>query len=174
MLVTVLDSLLLLQKEGLVLSHSIEKVAQNRMTGLSFDNRTIKQDEVFVCKGAAFRAEYLDRAIKAGALFYLSETVWREDFPYIRVSDIRLAMAALAKGFYGEDAASLKKIGITGTKGKSTVASFLNAILDDYHVALCGLPTALISSIFVYDGIEKADCPLSPLLPRCGADSRKN
>ena len=121
MLVTVFDSLLLLQKEGLVLSHSIETVEQNRITGLSFDNRTIQPGEVFVCKGAAFRAEYLDLAIKAGALFYVSETVWKEDFPYIRVKDIRLAMASLAKAFYGDDAASLKKIGITGTKGKSTV-----------------------------------------------------
>ena len=161
MLATVFDSLLLLQKEGLVLSHSIGTVEQNRITGLSFDNRTIQPGEVFVCKGAAFRAEYLDLAIKAGALFYVSETVWKEDFPYIRVKDIRLAMASLAKAFYGDDAASLKKIGITGTKGKSTVASFLNAILDDYHVALCGLPTALVSSIFIYDGTVKEDAKLT-------------
>ena len=161
MLFTVFDCLSLLQKEGLVLTHSIETVAQNKIAGLSFDNRTIQQGEVFVCKGAAFRAEYLDLAIKAGAVMYLSEQVWREDVPYIQVSDIRLAMAALAKAFYGEDAALLKKIGITGTKGKSTVASFLNAILDDYHMATSGLPTALISSIFVYDGTVKEDAKLT-------------
>jgi len=161
MLFTVFDCLSLLQKEGLVLTHSIETVAQNKIAGLSFDNRTIQQGEVFVCKGAAFRAEYLDLAIKAGAVMYLSEVVWKEDSSYIQVSDIRLAMASLAKAFFGEDAASLKKIGITGTKGKSTVASFLNAILDDYHIDKCGLPTALISSIFVYDGTEKEDAKLT-------------
>lgn len=161
MLLTVFDCLLYLQKEGLVLTSSIEKVQNESIGGLSFDNRTIKKGEVFVCKGAAFRQEYLDRAIQAGALFYLSETVWKEDFPYIQVNDIRLAMAALAKAYYGEDAASLKKIGITGTKGKSTVASFMNAILDDFHIAECGVPTALISSIFVYDGTIKEEAKLT-------------
>ena len=83
MLLTVSDCLLYLQNEGLVLTSSIEKVQDESIGGLSFDNRTIKKGEVFVCKGAAFRQEYLDRAIQAGALFYLSETVWKEDFPYI-------------------------------------------------------------------------------------------
>lgn len=161
MLLTVLDALSILQKEGLVLAHSTETVAQNKIEGLSFDNRTIQKGEAFVCKGVAFRKEYLDLAIEAGALFYVSETVWKDDFPYIRVSDIRLAMASLAKAFYGKDAAFLKKTGITGTKGKSTVASFLNAILDDYHIATSGLATALISSIFVYDGIVKEDAKLT-------------
>ena len=161
MLLTVFDCLQLLQKEGLVRTCSLDAVVQNKIAGLAFDNRTIKQGEVFVCKGAAFRVEYLELAIKAGALFYVSETVWKDDFPHIQVSDIRLAMAYLAQAFYGESAASLKKIGITGTKGKSTVASFLNAILDDYHLATSGLPTALISSIFVYDGTVKEDAKLT-------------
>lgn len=161
MLVTVFDCLALLRNEGLVLSHMLNQAETSEITGLSFDNRTIKQGEVFVCKGTAFRMQYLDLAIQAGASVYLSETVWKDDFPYIQVSDIRLAMAALAKAFYGEDAQSLRKIGITGTKGKSTVASFLNAILDDYHQAICGVPTALISSILVYDGTVKEDAKLT-------------
>ena len=135
MLLTVSDALSLLKKEGLILTYSIASVAQNPIEGLSFDNRTIQQGEVFVCKGAAFRAEYLDLAIQSGALLYLSETVWREDFPYIRVNDIRLAMALLAEAFYGEDAASLKTIGITGTKGKTTTALMIYHILN-----ACGLP----------------------------------
>jgi len=120
---------------------------------ISFDNRTLRPGSLFVCKGAAFKEEYLRSALEQGALIYMSEQLYNVTAPYILVSDIRLAMSSLAATFFEEGASRVKKIGITGTKGKSTVASFLNTILDDYSLEQYSRKSALISSLRVFDGV---------------------
>ena len=60
------------------------------------DSRAARPDTLFVCKGAAFRREYLLGAIGAGAVAYVSETDYEVDVPCVLVSDIRMALAVLA------------------------------------------------------------------------------
>ena len=51
-----------------------ELEADPRIDWLTFDSRTVREHTAFICKGAAFRPEYLEVAAQNGAVCYISET----------------------------------------------------------------------------------------------------
>ena len=116
---------------------------------ISCDSSDIKEDSMFICKGENFKKEYLEESLKKGAFCYVSEKKYIDNSSYMIVKDIRLAMSLLSE-FYHDSCWNrhLNMIGITGTKGKSTTACFIKAILDDYEKGKCGF----LSGIFTYDG----------------------
>ncbi len=120
---------------------------------VSYDSREVVPGTLFFCKGAHFKGEFLDQAIRQGAIAYISEKSWDVDLPGILVKDLRPVMAPLADLFYGHPSGALKVIGLTGTKGKSSTAYYLKSILD---VHLAGRSeSGIISSIDTYDGVER-------------------
>ena len=68
---------------------------------LTFDSNKVTEGTLFICKGAAFKAEYLEEAIQRGAIAYVSEKQYdtETEVPYFLVNDIRAAMPALAEKF---------------------------------------------------------------------------
>lgn len=126
---------------------------------LTYDSREVVEGTLFICKGAAFKAEYLDAAIRKGAVAYVSEVKYdtEVDVPYFLVDDIRKAMPYLAEKFNNAPWKSLNIVGIGGTKGKSTSAYYMKAIVDDYMEATGGKESAVISSIDIYDGVIKKE-----------------
>lgn len=122
---------------------------------LTYDSKQVTEGTLFICKGAAFKAEYLDEAIEKGAVAYVSEKKFetKKDVPYFLVDDIRKAMPPLAEKFNNAPWKDLTVIGIGGTKGKSTSAYYMKAIVDDYMKAAGGKESAVISSIDIYDGV---------------------
>ncbi|XCP86594.1 UDP-N-acetylmuramoyl-L-alanyl-D-glutamate--2,6-diaminopimelate ligase [Roseburia hominis] len=126
---------------------------------LTYDSREVTEGTLFICKGAAFKAEYLDDAIEKGATAYVSEVKYdtKKDVPYFLVDDIRRAMPPLAEKFNNAPWKDLTVIGIGGTKGKSTSAYYMKAIVDDYMEAVGGKESAVISSIDIYDGVIKKE-----------------
>ncbi len=135
--------------EGVVIDH------------ITFDSRAVKANTLFVCKGMNFKASYLNDAIDHGAVAYLSEQEYAVDIPGIVVEDIRLAMAQLANFFYQSPWQEVAISGITGTKGKTTTAGFVNQILTlDSQEKEQALP-GFISSTFNYDGLEKTPSTLT-------------
>ncbi len=135
-----------------------EKLLRKEIRCLTYDNREVTENALFVCKGAHFKPEYLTDAIAKGALLYVSETVYEEaDAPYVIVSDIRRAMVYLAVVFYNDAPAKLATVGITGTKGKSTTAYYVKSVLDGYLDREC----AILSSIDNYDGVTREESHLT-------------
>ncbi|MDR2354610.1 MAG: UDP-N-acetylmuramoyl-L-alanyl-D-glutamate--2,6-diaminopimelate ligase [Clostridiales Family XIII bacterium] len=129
---------------------------------LCYDSREACKGALFFCKGARFSAEYLLRALAAGAVAYVSETEYAgANAPALIVSDLRAALALLANAYYGEVRRSLKLVGVTGTKGKSTTAFYLKAVLDDMQTARHGMPAAILSSIENYDGLIREESHLT-------------
>ena len=104
-------------------------VARTVVTDVTYDSRAVRPGALFVCKGAAFKPAYLADAVARGAVACLSEHEPDASVPAIVVRDVRRAMAELACAFFGEPSRRLRVVGITGTKGKTTTAYYVDAIL---------------------------------------------
>lgn len=143
----------LLQNEGvLVHADACEKI----INCLSYDNREVSQNTLFFCKGQNFKVEYLLDAAKKGAVAYVSETAYGDcTLPAIIVSDIRRAMSLCAVMHYGSPASRMTTIGLTGTKGKTTVAYFIKASLDRWQKSKGKINSALFSTVATFIGEEK-------------------
>lgn len=121
---------------------------------MSYNSQDIRQDTLFVCKGASFKEEYLAEAIDKGVIFYVSEKQYAVDIPGIIVSDIHIALSELAAMYFGYPGEKLDVIGITGTKGKSTTAYYMKYILEEQAHKVGKKAPAVISSIDTYDGVQ--------------------
>lgn len=118
------------------------------------DSRAAVPGTLFVCKGAAFKRDYLVSAIEAGAIAYVSEVDYDVDVPCLLVDDIRLTLAVLADAAYGHPSGRVRVCAFTGTKGKTTSAYYLKSVLDE-HARRCGQHAAgLFSSIEFDDGVD--------------------
>ena len=119
------------------------------------DSRFVEKDDIYVAiKGHGVDGhKFIPHAIENGASVIVAENA--DHFPYIYdkiiVKDTRKALAQLAKTFYGDPSKNgLKIVGITGTNGKTTVAS----ILYDTCNSL-GIKSGLLSTIFIDNGARK-------------------
>ncbi len=128
-----------------------------RLGGLSDDSRTVAPDGVFVAiRGeAADGHAFIGEAAAQGASLVVCETVPRDArarFPntaFVRVTDARTACAEMAAAWHGDPAAALHLVGVTGTNGKTTVASLVHHLLG-----ALGRPAGLLSTIEARTGDE--------------------
>lgn len=125
------------------------------------DSREVVPGTLFVCKGAAFKRDYLLNAIESGAVCYVSETNYDADIPCLLVTDIRKAMAAIADFAWGHPSGDVNVCAFTGTKGKTTCVYYLKGILDAQAQASGTSPAAMISGVEINDGIERVASKLT-------------
>ena len=124
------------------------EVIQGQLEGdiseLVFDNRKVVENCLFVCiKGAAFDAHSVAGAVAdngAKVLVVEHEVDVRSDVCVVKVADTREALAKLSAAYFDYPADTLKVIGITGTKGKTTTTYMVKSILENagYKVGLIG------------------------------------
>ena len=75
---TLNDYIALLEREGLLTAPVPESLDRRAPVALvSYDSRQVVPGTLFLCKGAHFKAEFLDMAREKGALAYVSETAYR-------------------------------------------------------------------------------------------------
>lgn len=125
------------------------------INAINFDSRKIETNDVFIAiRGAvADGHEYIETAISKGAVAVICDT-----FPeniisgvtYIQVKDTNRALAFVASNYYGNPSANLKLVGITGTNGKTTIASLLYQLFKK-----AGYKVGLLSTVKnVVDDVE--------------------
>ena len=138
-----------------------EEKENTHIDWLTCDSRTVRENTAFICKGAAFRPEYLAAAAQKGANCYISETPIDLEgvaplIPLL-VTDIRKAMAAASAWFFDYEKGRPMLTGITGTKGKTTTVWYLKAMLDEWEKEQGAPETGLISTVENYDGASRCD-----------------
>lgn len=123
--------------------------------GVAIDSRKVKKDYVFVAfKGSKSDGnEYVESAVSNGAQAIVSES-WPDELvegvTYIKVTDCRKVAGVLADNFYNQPSLKLKCIGITGTNGKTSIATLLYNLFKDI-----GCKVGLISTIEILVNEEK-------------------
>lgn len=124
-------------------------------TVLTADSRAVVPGGIFVAvRGVAVDGHrFIAKAIEAGAAVVVLEE-FPADMPagvlFARVADTRAALGRMASRYYGEPSDELRLVGVTGTNGKTTIATLL------YDMArLRGEKAGLISTVAIkIDGEE--------------------
>lgn len=132
-----------------VIQGSVEK----EISALVYDSRKLQEGCLFICiQGANADGHQFAReaAEKRAAAILVSKPIEVEgDITVIRVENTRYAMAFASAAWFGHPAQSLKVIGITGTKGKTTTTYLVKSILEN-----AGLKVGLIGTIETIIGRE--------------------
>lgn len=119
----------LLQKSQLKIKSICGDVAVE-VTGIEIDSRCIKQGGLFVAvRGTVTDGhKYISKAVEQGALAVVCEALpeqCKDSVAYIVVENTEEIVGVLATTFYGNPTSKLKLVGVTGTNGKTTIATVL-------------------------------------------------
>ncbi|HHE38646.1 MAG TPA: UDP-N-acetylmuramoyl-L-alanyl-D-glutamate--2,6-diaminopimelate ligase, partial [Candidatus Cloacimonetes bacterium] len=95
------------------------------------DSRLVTKNSVFVCISGFENDghDFASKAITNGASLLIVQKKIDPDIPQIKVRNSRKVAAILAKLFFNDPTSKMKLIGITGTNGKTTVASLISKLL---------------------------------------------
>jgi len=122
---------------------------------MDFDSRKISENDVFVAiRGTISNGhDFIEKAISQGAIAVVCDTLpetLRTGITYIQVKDTNKALAFMAANFYDNPSEKLKLVGITGTNGKTTIASLLFQLFQK-----AGFKVGLLSTVkIIVDDVE--------------------
>ncbi|TAL44136.1 MAG: UDP-N-acetylmuramoyl-L-alanyl-D-glutamate--2,6-diaminopimelate ligase, partial [Chitinophagaceae bacterium] len=110
---------------------------------VQIDSRKVRKGSVFIAvKGVAVDGhQFIDKATEAGATAVICESLpsaQKEGVVYVQVENSAAAVAFMAHNFYGQPSEKIKLVGVTGTNGKTTIATLLYKLFTSLGYK-CGL-----------------------------------
>ncbi|TDE29724.1 UDP-N-acetylmuramoyl-L-alanyl-D-glutamate--2,6-diaminopimelate ligase [Flavobacterium ranwuense] len=127
-------------------------IAINKM---DFDSRKIESNDVFIAiRGSISDGhDFIEKAIQQGAVAVICDTFpvnIAKGITYVQVKDTNSALAFMAANYFGDPSQNLKLVGITGTNGKTTIASLLYQLFKK-----AGFKVGLLSTVkILVDDVE--------------------
>ena len=145
---------------------SIEAVVgqtNSAINNLVFDSRKVSLNDVFVAiVGSASDGHlFINKALEQGATCIVCEILPEKiinGVTYIKVNDTNQALAIMAANFYDNPSEKLQLVGVTGTNGKTTVASLLYQLFEN-----AGYKTGLLSTVKIK--VHQAEFPATHTTP---------
>jgi UDP-N-acetylmuramoyl-L-alanyl-D-glutamate--2,6-diaminopimelate ligase len=121
---------------------------------MDFDSRKIGSNDVFVAiRGSISDGhDFIEKAIEQGAVAVICDTFpvnIAKGITYVQVKDTNSALAFMAANYFGDPSQNLKLVGITGTNGKTTIASLLYQLFKKagYKVGLLSTVKILVDDV---------------------------
>ena len=126
-------------------------IAINKM---DFDSRKIENNDIFVAiRGSISDGhDFIGKAILQGAVAVICDTfpdTIENGITYVQVKDTNSALAFMAANYFGDPSQNLKLVGITGTNGKTTIASLLYQLFKKagYKVGLLSTVKIMVDDV---------------------------
>lgn len=135
------------------------------VTGVTHDSRLVQPGSIFVAiPGVPLASrppldghDFIPQAITRGAVAIVGTKPLAQlhtSTPYLQVADARAALADLAAAFWGYPARQLELLGVTGSKGKTTVAVLAHHLLQQARP-----PVGRLSTVGIKIGEEELFLP---------------
>ena len=133
--------------------------SEREVTGIEIDSRKVAAGGLFVAmKGTQVDGHrFIEKAVEQGAVAVLCEDL-PEKMPFVQVESTEEAVGPVATVFFGEPSLRLKLVGVTGTNGKTTIATLLYNMFRQF-----GHKCGLLSTVCNY--IEDEAIPASHTTP---------
>ena len=126
------------------------------VAGLTYDSRTVGEGYCFfaVAGTAVDGHNFIGKALEAGAKAVICQHIPAEvaecDCTFVVVDDTNNAMGTIASNYYGNPSHELKVVGVTGTNGKTTIATLLYDLVQSM-----GYKAGLISTVVYKVGAKE-------------------
>ena len=122
---------------------SVSGSTETEVNDVQIDSRKITQGSLFIAvKGSAADGhQFIEKAIDAGAAVIVCETLppgQKENIVYVQVENGAEAAGYIAANFYDQPSEKMKVVGVTGTNGKTTIATLLYKLFTSLGYT-CGL-----------------------------------
>ncbi|NCF53484.1 MAG: UDP-N-acetylmuramoyl-L-alanyl-D-glutamate--2,6-diaminopimelate ligase [Bacteroidetes bacterium] len=117
---------------------------QIAIESVCYDSRKSAKNALFVAiSGTQVDGhDYIETALDAGAIAVVGEKIpakTRAGIHYIQTKDSAFALSAVAANWFGNPSEEMTVIGVTGTNGKTTVATLLFNLFSELEGEVCGL-----------------------------------
>ena len=126
------------------------------VAALTYDSRAVGEGYCFfaVAGTAVDGHNFIGKAVEAGARAVICQHIPAEvaecDCTFVVVEDTNTAMGVMASNFYGNPSHELKVVGVTGTNGKTTIATLLYDLVQSM-----GYKAGLISTVVYKVGAKE-------------------